>query len=156
MLFERIMGPNRHIMENDGDLQPIAPSMSPTLWVPGENLSFGLRLHGIGYVQDPYVIGSIQVRIHSVYTGPVLNWSGTVPHRITFISGPIWHQIEDPVHTGSTRSRVNTGLIPTNFVSVPNGSGPVLTSPWSPPLSSISQCKIGGNYPTEMTENYND
>ena len=32
---------------------------------------------------------SVWDRIHSVYTGPVLNWNGTVPHRITFVSGPI-------------------------------------------------------------------
>ena len=42
MPFERVMGPNRHIMENYGDLQPIARSMKPTLWVPSENLPFGL------------------------------------------------------------------------------------------------------------------
>ena len=30
----------------------------------------------------------------------------------------------DPIRTGSTRSRVNTRLIRTNFVPVPNGSGP--------------------------------
>ena len=29
-------------MENNGDLQPIARNMNPTLWVPSENLSFGL------------------------------------------------------------------------------------------------------------------
>ena len=42
MPFERIMGPNRHNNENYGDLQPIARSMKPTLWVLSENLSFGL------------------------------------------------------------------------------------------------------------------
>ena len=42
MPFERVMGPNRHNMENYGDLQPIARSMQATLWVPSENLSFGL------------------------------------------------------------------------------------------------------------------
>ena len=42
MPFERIMGPNRHNMENYGDLQPVARSMKPTLWVPSENFSFGL------------------------------------------------------------------------------------------------------------------
>ena len=36
------MGPNRHNMENYGDLQPIARSMQETLWVPSENVSFGL------------------------------------------------------------------------------------------------------------------
>ena len=40
--FERVMGPNRHNMENYGDLQPIARSMKPTLWVLSKNLSFGL------------------------------------------------------------------------------------------------------------------
>ena len=42
MPFETVMGPNRHIMENNGDLQPIARSINPTLWVPSENLSFVL------------------------------------------------------------------------------------------------------------------
>ena len=57
---------------------------------------------------------SVWDRIHSVYTGQVLNWKGKVPHRITFISGSIWYQIADPIRTGSTRSRVNTRLIRTN------------------------------------------
>ena len=42
--FERVMAPNRHIKENYGDLQPIAPSMKPTLWVPSENFSFNSSL----------------------------------------------------------------------------------------------------------------
>ena len=42
MLFERVLGPNQHNKENYGDLQHIARSMEPTLWVPSENLSFGL------------------------------------------------------------------------------------------------------------------
>ena len=42
MPFERVMGSNRHNMENYEDLQPITRSMKPTLWVPSENLSFGL------------------------------------------------------------------------------------------------------------------
>ena len=67
---------------------------------------------------------SVWDRIHSVYTGPVLNWNGMVPHRITFISGPIWYQIANPIRTGSTRSRVNTSLIRTNFVSDPNAPVP--------------------------------
>ena len=74
---------------------------------------------------DPFWIGSTMVRIHSVYTGPVRNWNSSVPYRITFISGPIWYQIADPNHTGSARSCVNRKSIRTNFVSVPNGSGPV-------------------------------
>ena len=74
---------------------------------------------------DSFRFGSALVRIHSAYTEPVLNWNGTVPHRITFISGPIWYKIADPIRTGSTRSCVNTRLIRTNFVPVPNGSGPV-------------------------------
>ena len=65
---------------------------------------------------DPFGIVSTLVRIHYVYTGPALNWNGTIPHRITFISGPIWYQIADPIRTGSTKSRVNTRLIRTNFV----------------------------------------
>ena len=64
-------------------------------------------------------------RIHSVYTGRIPNWNSMVPHRITFISGLIWYQIADPIRTGSTRFRVNTRLICTNFIPVPNGSGPV-------------------------------
>ena len=42
MPFERVMGLNRHNMENYGNLQPIAQRMKLTLWVPSENLSFGL------------------------------------------------------------------------------------------------------------------
>ena len=42
MPFEKVMGPNRHNMENYGDLQPIGRSMKPTLWVPSENISSGL------------------------------------------------------------------------------------------------------------------
>ena len=42
MPVEREMGPNQHNMENYGDLQPIAQSMKPTLWVLSEDLSFGL------------------------------------------------------------------------------------------------------------------
>ena len=57
--------------------------------------------------------------VPSVYTEPVLNWNGTVPHGITLISGPIWHQIPNPIRTGSTRSRVKKRLIRTNFVPVP-------------------------------------
>ena len=73
---------------------------------------------------------SVYDRIHSGTDPPCLhgtssNWNGTVPHRITFRSGPIWYQIADPIRTGSTRSRLNTRLIHTNFVLVPNGSGPV-------------------------------
>ena len=37
-----IREPNWHIMENNGNLHPIARSMNPTFWVPSENLSFGL------------------------------------------------------------------------------------------------------------------
>ena len=59
------------------------------------------------------------VQIHRVYTGPVRNWNCVVPYGITFISGPIWHQIADPIRTGSARSRVNSRLIRTNFVPVP-------------------------------------
>ena len=39
MPFERVM---KH-METYGDLQPAAQSMKTTLWVPSENLSFGLH-----------------------------------------------------------------------------------------------------------------
>ena len=50
MSFERVMGTNRHIMENNGDLEPIARNMNPTLWVPSENLSFGLLPKSKGYL----------------------------------------------------------------------------------------------------------
>ena len=92
------------------------------LWT--SNSSFRLCLQGTRICSDPFGIGSTLVQIHSDYTGPVLNWNGTVPHRITFINGPIWYQVADPIRTGSTRSRVNTRLIRTNFVPVPNESGP--------------------------------
>ena len=72
---------------------------------------------------DPFGIGSTMVRIHSVYMGPVRNWNGTVPYGIPVISGPIWYQIADLIHTESTRSSVNAGLIRTNFIPVPKGSG---------------------------------
>ena len=39
---ERLMGPNRNNMENYGELQSEARNMKLALWVPGENLSFGL------------------------------------------------------------------------------------------------------------------
>ena len=87
-------------------------------------LSLRLRLHWIGYFQIH--LGSDPLWHEStVYTGPVLNWNGTVPHRITFISGSIWYQIADPIRTGFIKSRVNTRLMRTSFVPVPNGSGPV-------------------------------
>ena len=44
MSFKRVMGPNQSIMESYGDLQRIAQSMKPILWVPGEDLSLGLLL----------------------------------------------------------------------------------------------------------------
>ena len=70
---------------------------------------------------DLFGIGSTVVRIHSVYTGPV-------PYGITFKSIPIWYQIADAIRTGSTGSRLNTGLIRTYFVPVPNGLGPMLNA----------------------------
>ena len=42
MPVERVMGPNCNNMGNYGDLQPIARNMKPTLWVSGEDFSFGL------------------------------------------------------------------------------------------------------------------
>ena len=74
---------------------------------------------------DPFGIVPTLVRIHSVYARLVRYWNGTFLYGITFISGPIWYQIADPIRTGSTRSRVNTRLIRTNFVPVPDGSGPM-------------------------------
>ena len=42
------------------------------------------ELQNLGYV---YTVSdtfrSVLDRIHSVYTGPVLNWNGTFPHRVT-------------------------------------------------------------------------
>ena len=38
----KVMGPNRNNLENYEDLEPIARNMKPTLWVLGENFSFGL------------------------------------------------------------------------------------------------------------------
>ena len=84
---------------------------------------FRLRLHGIGYVQiplesDPLWYGS------TLFTRDRFE-TGTVRFGIALISGPIWCQIADTIRTGSTRSRVNTRLIRTNFVLIQNGSGPV-------------------------------
>ena len=90
---------------------------------------------------DHFGIGPTMVQIHSVYTGPVQNCNATVPYGI-ITSGPIWYQVADPIRTGSTRSHVNTRLIRTNFVSVPNGSGPLKTLPkthWNI-VSVISIC----------------
>ena len=42
MPFERVMEPNRHNMENYGELQPIVRSVKPAFKVLSENLSFGL------------------------------------------------------------------------------------------------------------------
>ena len=51
------------------------------------------------------------VQIYSVYKRSVRNWNGTVPYGITFISGPVWYQIADPIRTGSNRSRVSAALV---------------------------------------------
>ena len=50
MFVERVMRPNRHNMENYGDLQPITLSMKGTLWVPGKTflLAFSLRTMTMG------------------------------------------------------------------------------------------------------------
>ena len=63
------------------------------------------------------------VRMHSVYMRPVRNWNGTV-HIGSRKWTHKWLQIADSIRTGSTRSCVNTRLIRTNFIPVPNGSGP--------------------------------
>ena len=79
-------------------------------------------LHWIGYIQiclglDPPWYGS------TLFTQ---DWFGNknsiILYCITFISGPIWYQIADLIHTGSTRSHVNTRLVCTNFIPVPNRS----------------------------------
>ena len=70
----------------------------------------------------PFGIGSTMVRIYSVYTRPVRSWNGAVLYGITFMSGPIWYHIADPFLKGSNRSRINTRLIRTNFLPVPNRS----------------------------------
>ena len=83
-----------------------------------------LRLHSIGYVQ-------IRLESDPLWYGPLClhgtgsNWNGIVLYGITFVSGPIWYQIADPLCTGSTRSRVSTTLVRANFAPVPNGSSPV-------------------------------
>ena len=82
------------------------------------NKALRLRLQGSDMFR------SVWDRIHSVYRGPVRTWNGTVPYGITFISGPIWYKIADAIHTGSTRSRVNTRLIHTNFVPVQTDAVP--------------------------------
>ena len=74
---------------------------------------------------DGFGIGSTMVWIHSVYMEPVRNWNGMAPYGITFISGPIWYQMADPIHNESTWSGVNTRLIRTNFVPVLKASGAV-------------------------------
>ena len=56
-------------------------------------------------------IGSTMVWIHSIYTGLVGKKNSMILYCITFISGPIWYQIADSIHTGSTRSHVNTRLV---------------------------------------------
>ena len=43
---------------------------------------------------DPFENGSTMVRIHLDYTGLVRNWNGIVPYGFTFISGPIWYQMQ--------------------------------------------------------------
>ena len=53
------------------------------------------------------MFGSVWDRIHSVYTGLVLNWKCTVPHGITFISGPIWYQIANPIPRGGDLKNLN-------------------------------------------------
>ena len=65
ILFERVMGPNRQNMENYGDLQPIVRSMKPTLWVPSENLSFGLLPYCsflLGKFRQSFVLESVPSR----------------------------------------------------------------------------------------------
>ena len=53
-------------------------------------------------------IGSTMVWIHSIYTGLVGNKNSMILYCITFVSGPIWYQIADLIHTGSTRSHIKT------------------------------------------------
>ena len=67
-------------------------------------------------------IRSTMVWIDSVYTGLVGNKNSMILYCITFISGPIWYQIADLIHIGSTRPHVNTRLVCTNFKPVPNRS----------------------------------
>ena len=74
-------------------------------------------------------IGSTMVWIHSIYTGLVGNKNSMILYCITFISRPIWYQIADLIHTGSTRSQVNTRLVCTNFIPVPNRSVTLSTLP---------------------------
>ena len=67
MPFERVMGPNRHNMGNYGDLQPIAGSMKPTLWVPSENFSFGLLPNSLRNLQIALVTDFIRVIIITLH-----------------------------------------------------------------------------------------
>ena len=71
---------------------------------------------------DLFGIGSTIVWTYSVYMGLVGNKNGMVSYWITFISGLIWYQMADSIHTGSTSSHVETRLICTNFITVPNRS----------------------------------
>ena len=47
-------------------------------------------------------IASTMVWIHTVYTGLVGNKNSMIPYCITFISGPIWYQIQVYVPQKST------------------------------------------------------
>ena len=74
MPFDRVMGPNRPIKENNGGLQPIARIMNLTLWVPSENLSFGLLPKAISSVslsiiyQEPKLVKAYKMQLYKLYT----------------------------------------------------------------------------------------
>ena len=71
-------------------------------------------------VWDQIYYGMDTICLHM--TGSNLN--SMVPYGITFISGPIWCQRADLIHTGPSRSHVNIRLTSTNFILAPKGSSP--------------------------------
>ena len=75
-----------------------------------------LRLHGI-----VDIFRSVWDWIPLVYTEPFQDWNGSVPHGITFIIGPIWYQIADPILTWFSSSCMNTRPICNSFVQVSIG-----------------------------------
>ena len=80
------------------------------------------------FTRDGYVkirLGSDPLWYGSTLLTPDRFETGTVRYGITFISGPIWYQIADPIRTRFTRFRANARLIRSNFVPVSNRSGPV-------------------------------
>ena len=85
-----------------------------------------LRLHGI---INSYMFRSVWDQIHCGMETICLHMTGSnlnsiVLYGITFISGPIWYQRADLIHTGSTWSHANIRLTNINFILGPKGSSP--------------------------------